>query len=144
MTLRVLVSLCCIAAVVAVSAQPLVPSEFIPPATLQPRDAAGVPCLSGGIADDERQQMLAQERRFPLRLMFSVPSGAPAVADEVTISGPKGVVFSARDAGPWLMLALPPGSYTAKVSFNGVVRQRALKVGSGVQKVHWTAPAPPA
>jgi len=143
---RLLVSLlgAVTAGVAAQTAPSGVPSEFIPPPTLQPREAAGVPYLSGGVGDEERRQMLAQAARFPLRMVFSLPSGAYMVADEVTISGPHGVVFSARDAGPWLMLALPPGRYTVKASFNGVVQQRQLKIGAGVQKIDWVVSAAPA
>lgn len=141
-----LVSVLCAAAVGAAAQTPTsgVPSEFIPPATVQPREAAGVPYLSGGVSGDERRQMLEQAARFPLRLVFSAAGGAHAVADEVTISGPRGVVFSVRDAGPWLMLALPPGCYTVKASFNGVVQQRALMVGAGRQTVDWVVSAAPA
>jgi hypothetical protein len=118
------------------------PSEFIPPAAPQVRESGGVAYLSGGAGDEERQAMLAQAARFPLRLVFSVPGGAYAVPDELTISGRQGVVFSVREAGPWLMLALPPGTYTARASFNGAVQQRSLKVSAGVQKINWIAPAP--
>jgi len=143
---RLLVTLLGAAAVglFAQTAAPDVPSEYIPPSTSQPREAAGALYLSGGMVDEERRQMLAQAARFPLRLVFSAAGGAHAVADEVTISSPQGAVFSARDVGPWLMIALPPGRYTVKTCFHGVVQQRALKVGAGVQRMDWVLAAAPA
>jgi len=94
----------------------------------QVRSADGVEYLSGGAGEEARAAIDAQRAAFPLRLVFSVASGAYVVADHVDIRGPRGEVFAVDGAGPMLLVKLPPGDYTVDASYGGRSEQRKVRV----------------
>ncbi|HZV93772.1 MAG TPA: carboxypeptidase regulatory-like domain-containing protein [Caldimonas sp.] len=100
------------------------------------RSSGGVEYVNGGIGDGARNAM-SQMSGFDLKLVFSNPAGEYLVADHVAVKGPSGEVFAVDQAGPWLLLKLPPGSYTVSARYAGATQERAVKVGSGMRTMNW-------
>jgi hypothetical protein len=110
-----------------------------PPAP-QVQSAGGVGYIHGGAGEEARAAIDAQRGAFPLRLVFSVGSGAYVVADHVDISGAKGKVLGVDNAGPMLLVKVPPGDYTVDASYGGKTERRKVRVGRDVATVQWRWP----
>jgi hypothetical protein len=106
----------------------------------QVQSADGIRYLNGGAGEEARAAMDARRGEFPLRLVFSVASGAYAVADHVEVSGAKGRVFAVDNAGPMLLVQLPPGDYTVAASYGGKTERRKVRVGRDATTVNWRWP----
>jgi len=113
-------------AALAQTAAPAADSGAPPPP--QVRSAGGVEYINGGAGDEARAAIDAQRSAFPLRLVFSVASGAYVVADHVDIGGVHGKVLGVDRAGPMLLVKLPPGDYTVDASYAGKSEQRKVRV----------------
>ena len=126
---------------VSVLAQAPAPAGAAGPATApQVQSANGIKYLNGGAGEEARAAIDAHGGEFPLRLVFSVASGAYTVADHVEVSGAKGRVFAIDDAGPMLLVQLPPGDYTVAASYGGKTERRRVRVGRDVTTVNWRWP----
>ena len=109
-------------------------------ATPQVQTANGVEYLNGGAGEDARAALDARGAEFPLRLVFSMTSGAYTVADHVEVSNAKGRVLGVDKAGPMLLVKLPPGDYTVEASYGGKHETRKVRVGRASTTVHWRWP----
>jgi len=130
-------------AVVAVAAPaPDMPELSADAAPLLPQveTIAGVSVLNGGASLREADYMKQRARDFPLQLLFSGKGGEYGVADQVTLRQGDREVVSVPDAGPYVLLAVPPGRYTVEASFDGKVETRTVTVGNGHQTVNWNTP----
>jgi len=109
------------------------------------RSIDGIEYLSGGAGEEARAAIDAQRSAFPLRLVFSVASGAYVVADRVDISDAQGKVFGVDHAGPMLLVKLPPGDYTVDASVGGRSEQRKVRVARETTTVNlrWPDEAKP-
>jgi hypothetical protein len=96
--------------------------------------------LNGGAGLGEAEYLKSRASEFPLQFLFSGQGGEYGVADKVTIRNADRELVSVRDAGPFLMLKVPPGRYTVEASFKGAVETRTVLVGNGVSKVNWNTP----
>ena len=96
----------------------------------------GVEYVNGGIGDEARNA-ISQMSGFDLKLVFSNPAGEFLVADHVAVKDQAGEVFAVDQVGPWLLLKLPPGSYTVSARYAGATQQRTVKVGSRMQTLNW-------
>jgi len=92
------------------------------------RSENGVEYLNGGAGEEARAAIDAQRRAFPLRLVFSVASGAYVVADHVDVTGAHGKVLGVDRAGPLLLVKVPPGDYTVDASYGGKSEHRKVRV----------------
>lgn len=115
-------------AALAQTASPAAADSGAPPPP-QVRSAGGIEYLNGGAGEEARAAIDAQRAAFPLRLVFSVASGAYVVADHVDVSGSSGKVLAVDDAGPLLLVKLPPGDYVLDASYGGKVERRKVTVG---------------
>lgn len=106
----------------------------------QVESIGGVDVLNGGASLGEAEYMKQRARDFPLQLLFSGKGGEYGVADQVTVRQGDREVVSVPDAGPYVLLAVPPGRYTVEASFDGVVEKRSVTVGKGHQTVNWNTP----
>lgn len=103
-----------------------------------PQSSAAVKYLSGGAGDEERSQLMAQWTQFPLLIVFSAPGGAYAVPDSVRISNAQGTpVLEVAQAGPLLMVNLPPGDYRVQARTGDAAQERALHLGPQPQRLDW-------
>ena len=118
------------------------------PAAPRVRSVDGVEYLNGGAGEEGRAAMDAQRGAFPLRLVFSVASGAYVVADHVDVNGANGKVLGVDNAGPMLLVKVPPGEYTVDASYGGKSERRKVSVARETTTVNvrwpdeWGAFAP--
>ena len=105
--------------------------------------AGNVEYLNGGAGEEERAAMTAQRGAFALRIVFSEPGGAYAVADHVDVSQGSAKVVGPDKAGPILMLNLAPGDYAVDASFAGKTERRQVRVGRDGTQLDWRLPAEP-
>lgn len=110
-----------------------------PPAP-QVRSAGGIEYINGGAGEESRAAIDAQRGAFPLRLVFSVASGAYVVADHVDVSGASGKLLGVDHAGPMLLVKVPPGDYTVDASYGGKTERRKVRVGRDAATVQWRWP----
>lgn len=97
--------------------------------TLPEKHYRNVAYVSGGIGDEERDEIRLRERDFNLKLLFSERDGSYLWGVDVAILNPKGeLVFDAKSVGPFLLVQLPSGRYGIKVSVNGVMQQGKLLI----------------
>ncbi|WP_157267532.1 hypothetical protein [Azohydromonas aeria] len=103
-----------------------------------PATPDAVKYLNGGAGDEERSQLMSQWKEFPLLIVFSAAGGAYAVADSVRVTNAQGaVVLEVAQAGPMLMLNLPPGDYRVQARVGGAQQERSLHMGSQTQRLDW-------
>ena len=103
-----------------------------------PQASEAVKYLSGGAGEEERSQLLAQWSQFPLLIVFSAEGGAYAVPDNVRITNARGVpVLEVGQAGPLLMVNLPPGDYRVRARVGGAAQERSLHLGLQPQRLDW-------
>jgi hypothetical protein len=128
-----------IAIVAMVAAHAQVASSPDPGAPTAPRvrSSNGIDYLNGGAGDESRAAILAQGAAFPLHLTFSVPSGAYAVADRAEIGNGSGTVLAVDNAGPLLLVKLPPGDYTVDATHGGKTERKRVAVGRGATTLNW-------
>ena len=101
--------------------------------TLQPTTVEGVEVISGGIGNDEADEMKALAKNYSLRLTFATKGTGSYIPDvDVLIraksdSGPQLEVVS---PGPLFYAKLPPGSYKVEVSGYGKQQSRDVTIGA--------------
>ena len=102
----------------------------------QPREhvQGSVTYVTGGIGVDEADAMRAAAANYPLTLELAAAAGGPR--DEyisnagVEIRDSRGTpLLSTRTDGPFLLVRLPPGSYTVDVEWNGAHKLKTVEVG---------------
>ncbi len=101
------------------------------------RSGAGVDYISGGASENDRESMAARRGEFPLTVMMSMPNGELAVADRLSVLTPQGSLLIVRDAGPVVMIKLPPGPYILEASYQGRIERRSVVVASSAQTLNW-------
>lgn len=130
------------AAVLAVSgvtamAQTMSP-EGLPSAPPEVQHSGQVSVLNGGAGEEEVRWFKSQSPQYPLQVVISGRHGEYGVADTLTVKRGDSEVVSVPDAGPWVMLDLPPGRYTVEAVFDGRAERRVVQVpDKGVQRLNW-------
>jgi hypothetical protein len=100
----------------------------------------GVEFLNGGAGEEERAAIVAQSADMALRIVFSVAGGAYGVADHVDVASAGAKVLSLDNAGPLLVIKVPPGDYTIDVTVAGKPERRPIKVGRQAVVLNWRLP----
>lgn len=111
-------------------------SDGLPMAT----ESGPVSVISGGVDLDQAERMKQASGRYPLRVVFSVPGGNYAVPDEFTLMRDGSEMVTIPTAGPWLLIDLPPGTYTMKARVEERVFNRTVTVSRRGSTVHWQVP----
>ena len=79
--------------------------------------AADVPYISGGAGEDARQELLAKEREYNLKVITADKSGDYLAGVQVVIeSARKERVLDVTMDGPILLVKLAPGTYTIRAT----------------------------
>jgi hypothetical protein len=104
------------------------------------RSSSGVEYINGGAGEETRAAIDAQRGEFPLRLVFSVAGGAYVVADHVDVSNGQGRVLAVDNAGPMLLVRVPPGAYTVDATYGGKTERRSVRVGRDTATINWRWP----
>jgi hypothetical protein len=90
-----------------------------------------VPFVSGGVGEDERQEIGKLAPDYSLELLFAT-KGSPNeyLADiKVEIKDKNGkVVLDAVAQGPFLLAKMPPGKYSISADNDGVVKRQTIQV----------------
>lgn len=92
----------------------------------------GTPYLTGGIGEEELQQVNAARPDFNVRLLMAEKNGAYVSDVNVVIVDSKGnKVLEVGNAGPYLLARLPKGGYKINASYGGRSQDRRLDVRDG-------------
>lgn len=115
------------------------PAESSPYLTEQQQN--GVAFVNAGAGKEEVAQLKQIAGQYSLQVVISGRGGEYGVADSLVVTGPNGVRVEIPDAGPWVLLKLPRGSYTLEARFQGRTERRVAAVGHGATMVNWNSPA---
>ena len=99
--------------------------------------------LSGGVGEDEEARILARQKEFNLKLLFTLNEGNYLSGVDVAIAdnGGRNVVHTMSE-GPYFMASLPPGQYTVAATRDGKTITRKVQVGNRGQRMeHMRWPA---
>lgn len=89
--------------------------------------------LSGGVSDEERESLQAQQGRYNLWIVTALRKTGEylsAVHLKITDANRK-VVFDAALDGPWLLIDLPLGKYSIEAQLDGQSQQRQTTIHPG-------------
>ncbi|SAL80064.1 hypothetical protein AWB71_06038 [Caballeronia peredens] len=98
---------------------------------------------SGGVGLDESRALLREQAHWPLSLRFTGPTADYLAGVHVRIVGGAGggEVLSTESMGPYMLVKLPPGSYTVYAKYKDQEKKQAVNVaGPGKAKAafHWS------
>ena len=98
--------------------------------------AADVPYISGGAGEDERQELLAKERDYNLKVVAADKSGDYLANVQVVIeSARKERVLDTTMDGPILLVKLAPGTYTIRATSDAKTLTRTVTIAAqGLQQ----------
>ena len=97
--------------------------------TLEPGFSNGVPYLSGGIGDEELEEIDRARSSYNTRLVLSEASGSYVSNVTLTVATVLGEpIVSLSSAGPLVLLQLPPGSYLITSRYDGRTVQKRFDV----------------
>jgi hypothetical protein len=103
-----------------------------------------VPYVSGGLGQEEREQLRQMAAQYNLRLTFSIPQGNYLSTVGVTIRDMRGTpVLETVAQGPLLYAKLPPGEYTVSARAYNQHKQQTVRIkeaGPSELQVVWQAP----
>ena len=96
-----------------------------------------VPYISGGAGADAREELLAREKDYNLKIIVADKSGDYLAGVKVVIeSAQKAQVLDATMEGPILLAKLPPGRYTIRATSNDQKLTRTVTIAAqGLQQV---------
>jgi hypothetical protein len=93
--------------------------------------AADVPYISGGAGDDARQELLAKERDYNLKIITADKSGDYLAGVQVVIeSARKERVLDTTMEGPILLVKLTPGAYTIRATSDAKTLARSVTIAA--------------
>lgn len=91
--------------------------------------------ISGGIGEEERDEIRLRERDFNLKLLFAERGGSYLGDVDVVLLNAKGeTMLDLKSVGPFLLVQLPGGSYGIKVSANGQIQEGRLSIPAKGQR----------
>jgi hypothetical protein len=89
----------------------------------------GIPYVSGGVGDEERDLLQAQGREYNVKLTFAAKEGNYLSDIPITITDSQGrKVLDAVAEGPLFYTKLPPGTYNVIAQADGQMHQRKIQV----------------
>jgi len=104
--------------------------------------AGDVPYLSGGVGADAREELLAKEKEYNLKIVVAERSGDYLAGVKVVIeSAQKEQVLDTTMEGPILLAKLAPGTYTIRAVHDGQTLTRTVTVpaqGLGRVDLRWS------
>ena len=119
-------------------------AAWVCPAAAETPAVPTIPYLSGGIGKEERARIQQQQGRYNVHLEFiTKPRWTYLAGVRVNIRDKAGkVIVDAVSDGPWFLLKLPEGKYTATVEARGISIDRKIHVaGAGPVKLDFIWPS---
>lgn len=90
--------------------------------------------VSGGVGEEERQEIMNLARAYPLEFLFAA-RGSPNeyLADvKVQIRDMDGrIIMETISQGPFLLVKVPPGRYFVRADYEGTIKQQSVRVTGG-------------
>ena len=100
---------------------------------LAPGFANGIPYLSGGIGDEEREAIDRARNNYNIKLVLAEASGSYVSDVTLHITTVLGEpVISIPSAGPLVLLQLPPGTYLINAAYEGRNAQKRFDVSDNL------------
>ena len=97
----------------------------------QATETSGVAFISGGIGEAAQAQLLAREKEFNLKLVFTLIEGNYVADARVEIRDAAGKSVIVHDAGgPFFLARLPAGTYLVTAGYEGQTQTRKVAVTS--------------
>lgn len=104
-------------------------SGAIPSLPLQLMTQNGISYISGGVSDEESDQLKAQENEFNLRVQVTGQNGEYLSNVMLTVKGDGDQpLLTLNDAGPYIFIKAPPGKYWVEVTAQGMNKSVNLLV----------------
>ena len=99
--------------------------------------AVDVPYVSGGVGADSREELLAKEKDYNLKIVVAATSGDYLADVQIVIDSARNErVLDATMEGPILLAILAPGTYTVKATSDAQTQTRTVTIGSqGLRQV---------
>ena len=95
--------------------------------------------VSGGVGLDESHALQRAAHQWPLSMRFTARTGEYLADVHVRISGRGSDVLDTTSRGPYMLVRVPPGRYTIRVSHNGMEQTRTVNVrGNGSARASFT------
>jgi hypothetical protein len=93
-----------------------------------PAGAVDVPYISGGAGLDAREELRGREMEYNLKIIAAEKSGDYLADVEVVIQSGREQVLVTTMEGPFLLVKLPPGTYTVSAAFGGQTLKQTVSV----------------
>ena len=100
-----------------------------------------VSVVNGGATFDEAAAIKRLAPQYKLRVEISGRGGDYYVADRLQLMQRGEVIAEIPEAGPWLLMDVPPGRYTLVGEFADRRLQRDVNVAEAGTTVHWVLPS---
>lgn len=100
-----------------------------------------VSVVNGGASIDEAAAIKRIAPQYKLRVEISGRGGDYYVADRLQLVQRGEVIAEIPEAGPWLLIDVPPGHYTLLGEFADHRLQRDVSVATAGTTVHWVLPS---
>jgi hypothetical protein len=112
--------------------------EVVPPP--EPQQYNGMQVVNGGASYEEVAAIKRIAPQYKLRVEVSGRGGNWYVADRLRVVKGSEIVAEIPDAGPWLLIDVPPGRYTLEGEFEGHLVKRNVTVAGNGATVQLVAP----
>jgi len=99
--------------------------------------AADVPYVSGGVGADSREELLAKEKDYNLKIIVAATSGDFLADVKIVIESARNErVLDATMEGPILLATLAPGTYTIRATSDAQTQAKTVTIASqGLRQV---------
>ena len=90
---------------------------------------ADVPYISGGVGTDAREEILAKESEYNLKIVVAATSGDFLADVKIVIDSARNErVLDATMEGPILLARLTPGPYSVKATSDGQTQTKSVTI----------------
>ncbi|WP_231906848.1 hypothetical protein [Cupriavidus sp. D384] len=94
--------------------------------------------VCGGIAEDERARLAAQEKNFNMGILFTRGADGEYLADvDVKLTRDGQNVADFRAGGPRCLIRAPEGSYNIEASYKGQPKSIKISTGTRNAQLRW-------
>jgi len=88
--------------------------------------------ITGGVGEEEMEQINASRGEFNLQLLMAEKSGTYVTGVQVTITDSKGATsLDVDSAGPYLLVKLPAGTYQIKAVYDDRSQNKRVELREG-------------
>ena len=97
--------------------------------------ADNVSYVSGGVGAESREELLAKESEYNLKIVAAATSGDYLADVQIVIAGARtGPVLDATMEGPILLAKLSPGTYTVKATSDAQTQTKTVTIPAQGQR----------